>query len=60
MLITVIARYGIVGLDLVEVNPYLDPSQLTALIGARLVIETIGEILGGKTGELKRTKQCRG
>lgn len=32
-------RNRVVGIDLVEVNPYLDPGGATALLGARLLIE---------------------
>ena len=34
-------RGTLVGVDLVEVNPYLDPGELTQHIGAQLLIETI-------------------
>jgi agmatinase len=49
-------RFEIVGFDLVEVNPYLDPAQVTALVGARLAVETIGAIFHGRTGELRRNR----
>ncbi|WP_082506233.1 arginase family protein [Deinococcus sp. Leaf326] len=37
-------RNTVVGLDLVELAPNLDPSGLSALIGARLVMETLCEV----------------
>lgn len=48
------ATHEIVGFDLVEVNPYLDPSELTALVAARLIVEVLGEIFQGKTGQMRR------
>ncbi len=39
-------RCRIVGMDLVEVNPYLDPSRITALLAARLILDTLGLIFG--------------
>ncbi len=50
------SNYEIVGFDLVEVNPYLDPAQLTALVAARLVVETLGEVFAGKTGQLRMSR----
>ncbi|WP_288434525.1 arginase family protein [uncultured Deinococcus sp.] len=40
----VAAHNAVVGLDLVELAPNLDPSGLSALIGARLVMETLCEV----------------
>jgi agmatinase len=37
-------RVRLVGLDLVEVNPYLDPSRQTALLAARLLLEALSGI----------------
>ncbi len=37
----VASRGTLVGVDLVEVNPYLDPAELTQHIGVQLLIETI-------------------
>ena len=35
------ARAQVVGVDIVEVNPYLDPGGMTALLAARLAIEAM-------------------
>lgn len=37
-----VRRNRLVGLDLVELSPPLDPSGLTALVGARLLVEVMG------------------
>lgn len=37
-------RNTVVGIDLVEINPYLDPGGLTSLLGARLLLELMGEV----------------
>lgn len=42
-------RFPIVGFDLVEVNPAYDHSAITAAAGAKIVMETIGHIVSGKT-----------
>lgn len=39
-------RAPVVGVDVVEVNPLLDPHGITALAAARVVIETLGVITG--------------
>lgn len=39
-------RCRIVGMDVVEVNPYLDGAGITALLAARLVLDTLGFIFG--------------
>lgn len=41
LLRTLTARLRLRGMDLVEVNPYLDPSRRTALLAARVVLETL-------------------
>jgi agmatinase len=38
----VFERNEVVGLDLVEVNPSYDPTQITALLSAQLLVEAIG------------------
>ncbi|HJW76145.1 MAG TPA: arginase family protein [Thermoleophilia bacterium] len=39
----VCARANVIGMDLVEVNPLYDgPGQLTALHGAKLIIDAVG------------------
>ncbi|MGB9867867.1 MAG: agmatinase [Bacillota bacterium] len=40
----------LVGIDVVEVNPYLDPTQRTPLIASRLIIEALGLAFAGPTG----------
>lgn len=42
----VAARNKVVALDVVEVNPYLDPGHLTALLAARLALEAMAFIHG--------------
>jgi agmatinase len=43
ILLAVAARCNVIGMDLVEVAPQYDgPGQLTALHGARLIIDTVG------------------
>lgn len=36
----------VIGMDLVEVNPYLDPSRITALMASRLILDFLGFIYG--------------
>jgi arginase family enzyme len=41
----VCARCHVIGMDLVEVAPQYDgPGQLTALHGARLILDTVGAV----------------
>jgi len=43
ILLGVCARCNVVGMDLVEVAPQYDgPGQVTALPGARLILDTVG------------------
>ena len=45
ILLAVCARCHVIGMDLVEVAPQYDgPGQLTALHGARLIIDTVGAV----------------
>ncbi len=37
-------RVRLVGMDLVEVNPYLDPSRRTALLAARTILEVLSAV----------------
>ncbi|MEM7583522.1 MAG: arginase family protein [Acidobacteriota bacterium] len=39
-------RGTLVGVDLVEVNPYLDPAELTPHMAAQLLIETLASRFG--------------
>ncbi|GBF06749.1 arginase/agmatinase/formiminoglutamase [Deinococcus aerius] len=43
----VVRRHHLVGMDLVELAPNLDPSGRSSLIGARLILETLAEALDG-------------
>jgi len=38
---TMTGRLRLRGMDLVEVNPYLDPSRRTALLAARTILEVL-------------------
>lgn len=40
----VAAKYKVVGLDLVKVNPLPDPAKLTGMVAARVVVEFLGAI----------------
>ena len=45
ILLAVCARCNVVGMDLVEVAPQYDgPGQVTALHGARLILDTVGAV----------------
>ena len=45
LLLAVCARCNVIGMDLVEVAPQYDgPGQLTAMHGARLIIDTVGAV----------------
>ena len=47
ILLAVCARCNVVGMDLVEVAPQYDgPGQVTALHGARLILDTVGAVFG--------------
>lgn len=39
-------KSSIVGFDVVEVNPYFDPSGRTSLLAAQLIVEFLGNIFG--------------
>lgn len=43
----VCGRNRIVGFDMVEMNPSLDPSQITALLCAQIMVETMGFLFPG-------------
>jgi agmatinase len=42
LLAAICARNAVIGFDLVEVNPNFDVGQITALLAAQIIIETIG------------------
>ena len=45
LLLAVCARCNVIGLDVVEIAPLYDgPAQLTALHGARLILDTVGAV----------------
>ncbi len=44
----VAARNRVVGFDVVEVNPYLDPGHQTCLLAARLALEMMAFVAGGQ------------
>ncbi len=46
---TLTARLGLRGMDVVEVNPYLDPSRRTALLAARTILEALSDIFDPPT-----------
>jgi agmatinase len=47
LLAAALARNRLVGADVVEVNPYLDPTGVTALLAARLAVELMALAGGG-------------
>jgi agmatinase len=54
-LLGAIARHGrIVGIDLVEVSPPLDPAGTTALAAAQAVVEVLGAVFEGRTDDERR------
>ena len=50
ILAAIAGRCEVVGLDLVEVNPYLDPSGRTALFGSQLIMEFLANIFDREGG----------
>lgn len=46
----VAAQNRVVGMDLVEVNPYLDVADITSLMGARLLLEVMAFVHASRTG----------
>lgn len=44
LLATLVARLRLRGMDVVEVNPYLDASRRTALLAARMILEALSDI----------------
>lgn len=49
-------RNEVIGLDVVEVNPYLDPAGLTSLLAARLAIEAMAFIHAAPADHPPRTE----
>ena len=51
ILLAVCARCNVIGMDLVEVAPQYDgPAQLTAIHGARLILDTVGAVFRRRAG----------
>jgi agmatinase len=54
-LLGLVAAEGICGLEVVEVSPPYDTSDITALFGVRVVVEALGALVAhGKLGAHKR------
>jgi len=50
-----VAAEGFCGLEVVEVSPPYDTSDITALVGVRVVVEALGSLVAhGKLGGHKR------
>jgi len=53
-LLGLVAAEGICGLEVVEVSPPYDTSDITALLGVRVVVEAVGSLVAhGKLGSHK-------
>ena len=53
-LLGLVAKEGICGLEVVEVSPPYDTSDITALLGVRVVVEALGAMVAnGKLGKHK-------
>ena len=53
-LLGLVAAEGLCGLEVVEVSPPYDTSDITALIGVRVVVEALGSLVAhGKLGSHK-------
>jgi agmatinase len=53
-LLGLVAAQGLCGLEVVEVSPPYDTSDITALVGVRVVVETLGAMAAhGKLGSHK-------
>jgi agmatinase len=50
LLLAVVARANVIGIDLVEVNPLYDPAELAALHGCRLLLDTVGAVFRARSG----------
>ncbi len=50
-----VAAEGLCGLEVVEVSPPYDTSDITALVGVRVVVEALGSMVAhGKLGSHKK------
>ena len=53
-LLGLVAAEGLCGLEVVEVSPPYDTSDITALLGVRVVVEVLGSLVAhGKLGSQK-------
>ena len=53
-LLGLVAAEGVCGLEVVEVSPPYDTSDITALLGVRVVVEVLGSLVAhGKLGSHK-------
>ena len=53
-LVGLVAKEGLCGLEVVEVSPPYDTSDITALLGVRVVVEVLGAMVAnGKLGSHK-------
>ncbi|CTQ48819.1 agmatinase family protein [Jannaschia donghaensis] len=54
-LVSKVAAEGICGMELVEVSPPYDQSEITALMGTRVIVDVLGSLVAsGKMGDHKR------
>ena len=54
LLLGLVAAQGLCGLEVVEVSPPYDTSDITALVGVRVVVEVLGSMVAhGKLGSHK-------
>ena len=59
-LLGLVAAQGICGLEVVEVSPPYDTSDITALLGVRVVVEALGSMVAhGKLGTHSRSSTSR-
>ncbi|MBX6342627.1 MAG: agmatinase family protein, partial [Thermomicrobiaceae bacterium] len=60
-LLRLVAREGLVGMEVVEVSPPYDVADITALLGTRVVMTVLGElVLAGKLGTIPRREPGEG
>ena len=59
-LIRALAGHGVVvGFDLVEVNPQYDHGEITAILAARLILDTMGAVWDARTDSKRQTLKRR-
>jgi agmatinase len=60
-LIRLVSREGVAGLEVVEVSPPYDVSDITALLGVRAIMNVLGElVLAGKLGKIPEKEPPEG